>query len=143
MRTSLERVFALFLGLEVAATACGGDGAGPSDQGSTGGAGDVGGSPSGASGGDGGAGGTAGTRMDGGEGGEPTGAGRGGDASGGTSGSISVTLNDGSTANTWTKSTYSLLAYKGLTVRIAFKVTTDSSLSTSFFLDDVSLNVCQ
>lgn len=52
-------------------------------------------------------------------------------------------LNDGSTANTWTKSTYSLLAYKGQTVRIYFKLTTDSSLTTSFFVDDVSLNVCQ
>lgn len=53
------------------------------------------------------------------------------------------TLNDGSTANSWNKSTYSLLAYKGQTVRIYFKSTTDSTLPTSFFLDDVSLNTCQ
>ena len=53
------------------------------------------------------------------------------------------TLNNASTGNTWTKSTFSLLAYKGQTVRIYFKVTTDPSLVTSFFVDDVSLNVCR
>jgi kumamolisin len=53
------------------------------------------------------------------------------------------TLNNASTANTWTKSTFNLLAYKGQTIRVYFKVTTDVSLPTSFFIDDVSLNVCQ
>ncbi len=52
------------------------------------------------------------------------------------------TLSNTSVQNTWTKSTYSLLAYKGQTVRIYFKGTTDVSLPTSFFVDDVSLNVC-
>ncbi len=53
------------------------------------------------------------------------------------------TLNNASTANTWTKSTFSLLAYKGQTIRIYFKATTDVSLISSFFVDDVSLNVCR
>ena len=52
------------------------------------------------------------------------------------------TLSNNNTQNTWTKSTYSLLAYKGQTVRVYFKATTDVSLPTSFFVDDVSLNVC-
>lgn len=52
------------------------------------------------------------------------------------------TLSDGNAANTWTKSTYSLLAYRGQTVRIAFQLTNNSSRTTSFFLDDVSLNTC-
>ncbi len=45
--------------------------------------------------------------------------------------------------NTWTKSTFNLLAYKGQTVRIHFQATTDSIYTTSFFVDDVSLNTCQ
>jgi hypothetical protein len=53
------------------------------------------------------------------------------------------TLNDGSTANTWVHPSFSLLAYKGQTIRVYFKMTTDSSLTTSFFVDDVSVNVCQ
>ena len=53
------------------------------------------------------------------------------------------TLNNASTQNTWTKATYSLLAYKGQTIRIYFKGTNDVSLPTSFFVDDVSVNVCQ
>ncbi len=53
------------------------------------------------------------------------------------------TINDGSTRNTWVNPTFNLLAYKGQTIRIYFKGTTDSSLPTSFFVDDVSLNTCQ
>ena len=45
--------------------------------------------------------------------------------------------------NTWTKSTFNLLAYKGQTVRIHFQGTTDRLYPTSFFVDDVSLNTCQ
>jgi hypothetical protein len=45
--------------------------------------------------------------------------------------------------NTWTKSTFNLLAYKGQTVRIFFQATTDSLYTTSFFVDDVSLNTCE
>ena len=53
------------------------------------------------------------------------------------------TINDGSTRNTWVNSTHNLLAYKGQTIRINFRGTNDSSLPTSFFVDDVSLNTCQ
>jgi hypothetical protein len=53
------------------------------------------------------------------------------------------TLSDGSTANTWTQASHSLLAYKGQTIRVQFRVTNDSSLPTAFFVDDVSVNTCQ
>ncbi len=53
------------------------------------------------------------------------------------------TISNASTSGTYTKSTYSLLAYKGQTVRLQFRATNDSSLPTNFFVDDVSLNVCQ
>jgi hypothetical protein len=53
------------------------------------------------------------------------------------------TLNDGSTQSTWVHPSFSLLAYKGQTIRVYFKMTTDSSLTTSFFVDDVSVNICQ
>ncbi|HWI60651.1 MAG TPA: S8 family serine peptidase [Symbiobacteriaceae bacterium] len=41
--------------------------------------------------------------------------------------------------NAWYQDTVSLAAYAGQTVRLEFSVTTDSSLSTSFWLDDVAL----
>ena len=63
-------------------------------------------------------------------------------SSGGVLGTVQ-TLNDGSTKNAWTKSTFDITAYKGQTIRVYFKMTTDSSLTTSFFVDDVSVNVCQ
>jgi hypothetical protein len=53
------------------------------------------------------------------------------------------TLNDGSTANTWVHPSFDLTAYKGQTIRVYFRATNDSSLSTSFFVDDVSVNICQ
>lgn len=53
------------------------------------------------------------------------------------------TMSNADTQNTWKQSSFSLLAYKGQTVRIYFKGTTDSSLPTNFFVDDVSLNVCR
>jgi hypothetical protein len=53
------------------------------------------------------------------------------------------TISNASTKNTWVKETFDLTAYKGQTIRVYFKDTTDASLSTSFFVDDVSLNVCQ
>jgi len=52
------------------------------------------------------------------------------------------TLNNASTKNAWVHPSFDLLSYKGQTVQIYFKVTTDVSLPTSFFVDDVSLNVC-
>jgi subtilisin family serine protease len=59
-----------------------------------------------------------------------------------TSGAVIATLrtwNDGSGANTWRQDTISLAAFAGQTVRLTFNTTTDSSLTTSFFVDDVSV----
>jgi hypothetical protein len=53
------------------------------------------------------------------------------------------TVNDGSTANTWVHASFDLTAYKGQTIRVAFVATTDRSQATTFFVDDVSVNVCQ
>ncbi len=44
-----------------------------------------------------------------------------------------------SAKNVWSQDTLSLAAYAGQTVRVQFTVTTDSSQTTSFFVDDVSL----
>jgi hypothetical protein len=63
-------------------------------------------------------------------------------SSGGLLGTLQ-TLNNASTKNAWVQSTFDVSAYRGQTIRLYFKVTTDVSLPTSFFLDDVSLNVCQ
>lgn len=52
------------------------------------------------------------------------------------------TLSNRSTRNTWTQSTLNVAAWKGQTVRIEFRATTDSSLPTSFFVDDAALNSC-
>jgi len=59
-----------------------------------------------------------------------------------SSGSLITTLrtwSNASTKNTWTLDTISLSAYAGQTVRVQFVGTTDSSLTTSFFVDDVTL----
>jgi len=59
-----------------------------------------------------------------------------------TSGTLLTTLrtwNDGSGANTWRQDTISLASYAGQTVRLHFGGTTDGSLTTSFFVDDVSV----
>ncbi|MBA3946335.1 MAG: immune inhibitor A [Herpetosiphonaceae bacterium] len=50
-------------------------------------------------------------------------------------------LSDGSPTGSWKQSTYDVSSYKGQTVRIVFAATNDSSNSTDFFVDDVSLNV--
>ncbi|MBA3470754.1 MAG: S8 family serine peptidase [Herpetosiphonaceae bacterium] len=58
-----------------------------------------------------------------------------------TSGTLLTTLrtwSNASTKNAWSLDTLSLGAYAGQTVRIQFTATTDSSLITSFFVDDVS-----
>jgi kumamolisin len=53
------------------------------------------------------------------------------------------TLSNRSTRNAWVQSTnLSLLAWKGQTVRVQWRTTTDFSLPTSFYVDDVVLNVC-
>ncbi len=59
-----------------------------------------------------------------------------------TSGSVLATprtLSNASGAGAWREDSVSLAAYAGQTVRIEFAVSTDSSLPTSFFVDDVSL----
>jgi thermitase len=59
-----------------------------------------------------------------------------------TSGGLIATLrtwNDGSGAGVWRQDSISLAAYAGQTVRVHFGATTDGSLTTSFFVDDVSL----
>jgi subtilisin family serine protease len=43
------------------------------------------------------------------------------------------------TRNAWVQDSISLASYAGQTLRIEFSVTTDSSLTTSFFIDDVAL----
>lgn len=55
-----------------------------------------------------------------------------------------VTLTNQSTPRaTWNQATFNLgSTYAGQTIRVHFQATTDSSLATSFFVDDVSLNVC-
>lgn len=59
-----------------------------------------------------------------------------------TSGTLLTTLrtwNDGSGAGIWRQDSISLAGYAGQTVRVHFGATTDGSLTTSFFVDDVSL----
>jgi hypothetical protein len=52
------------------------------------------------------------------------------------------TISNSSTADTWQQSTYSLLDYKGQTIRIQFHATTDTTIASDFFFDDVSLQAC-
>jgi subtilisin family serine protease len=59
-----------------------------------------------------------------------------------TSGQLIATLrtfNDGSGAGVWRQDSISLANYAGQRVRLHFSVTTDSTLPTSFFVDDVSV----
>ena len=53
------------------------------------------------------------------------------------------TLNNTSTRNTWVKTTFDMAAYKGQTVRVQFRATTNTTNVTNFFVDDVSLMSCQ
>ena len=61
-----------------------------------------------------------------------------------TSGTLLTTLATYSNANKGTAGSYSqksfsLAAYKGQTVRLQFRTTTDSSVTTTFRVDDVSV----
>ena len=59
-----------------------------------------------------------------------------------TSGSLVATLrtwSDGSGAGVWRQDSLSLSGYAGQTLRVTFSATTDGSLPTSFFIDDVSI----
>ncbi len=59
-----------------------------------------------------------------------------------TTGALLATLRSRSNTaarNAWSLDTISLAAYAGTSVRLDFQVTTDSSVTSSFFLDDVSV----
>ena len=61
-----------------------------------------------------------------------------------TSGTLLQTLvtysnKDKTTAGNYSQKSFSLAAYKGQTIRLQFRCTTDFSLSTTFRIDDVSL----
>jgi hypothetical protein len=43
------------------------------------------------------------------------------------------------TAGAYSQKTFNLAAYKGQTIRLQFRGTTDSSITSSFRVDDVSL----
>lgn len=61
-----------------------------------------------------------------------------------SSGTVLATLATYSNLNKSTgyvQKTFDLAAYKGQTIRVYFKGTEDSSLATSFFLDDTALNI--
>ncbi len=53
------------------------------------------------------------------------------------------TISNASITGRWQQSERDLSAYKGQTIRISFEATTDGSQSTSFFIDDVTLIVCE
>ena len=61
-----------------------------------------------------------------------------------TSGALLGTLGtysnrDGTTAGSYSQKSFSLASWRGQTVRVQFRATTDYSLPTSFRVDDVSL----
>ena len=59
-----------------------------------------------------------------------------------TSGTLLATLRSRSNTaarNAWYSDTLSLAAYAGQSIRVRFSATTDSSVTTSFFVDDVSI----
>ena len=63
-----------------------------------------------------------------------------------TSGTLLATLqtvNNSAPQNQWLQSSLNVFAYRGQTIRLHFRATNDVSLPTSFFVDDVSLSVCQ
>jgi hypothetical protein len=58
-------------------------------------------------------------------------------------------LSDGSAAGIWTRSAFALhtrpwwASYQGQTVRVSFEADTDAANATSFFVDDVSVEMCE
>jgi thermitase len=58
---------------------------------------------------------------------------------GGTLVATPRTFSNASGAGAWRQDTLSLASYAGQTLRVQFTVTTDSSLTSSFFIDDVSV----
>ena len=49
------------------------------------------------------------------------------------------TNRNGTTVGSYAQQSFSLASWRGQTVRVQFRATTDSSLTTSFRVDDVSL----
>ncbi len=52
------------------------------------------------------------------------------------------THSDADQQNSWQHASFDMLPYAGRTVRVQFRVATDAEAFTSFFLDDVRLDVC-
>jgi hypothetical protein len=52
------------------------------------------------------------------------------------------TRSDGDQQLSWLRSSLDLLPYAGQTLRVQFRISTNSTAFTSFFLDDVQLDVC-
>lgn len=55
---------------------------------------------------------------------------------------ILETVTDEDAAAEWQQATFDVSGYAGQTIRVYFECTTDSSNYTSFYVDDVSLDVC-
>jgi len=65
-------------------------------------------------------------------------------SAGGATLQVLQTLDNRSTENQWTQSTFNLAAYAGQTVQIHFHATASSDpVLTNFFIDDVSLSACE
>jgi hypothetical protein len=62
-------------------------------------------------------------------------------ASGGTAVHL-LRLSDGSVTGSWQPATIDLSAYRGQTMRLAFRGRTDDSRPTDFFLEDISIEAC-
>ena len=54
-----------------------------------------------------------------------------------------MTIDDGAVSGSWQEASFDLSAYKGQTIRICFEATTNGEFPTSFFIDDVSLVICE
>lgn len=60
----------------------------------------------------------------------------------GTLQEVLSTLNDGAVADQWQQATHNLMAYAGQTIRISFRIDNNESNRSSFYVDDISLEVC-
>jgi hypothetical protein len=52
-------------------------------------------------------------------------------------------FDDGATPDTWQQATADLSAYAGQTIRISFRIETDGQHRSSFYVDDVVLDICR
>lgn len=51
-------------------------------------------------------------------------------------------ITDGNTANVWVPSSFDISEFIGQTIQVYYRATTDGSLITDFYIDDVSLQIC-